>query len=199
MPAKKKALGNTEPETITLQLEGRSIQAQQISPGIYKPIQSGGGSAMKRTDQVYPGGPTRGELGVSDTMPPLSQSTNKPIVPPPVSPSPPAAPFTLGAVGTLITQGFITDLTEYNAQFVGRAAFPVYDKMRRTSSPIAAALSAISLPALLTDWQVKPATDATEPGGQFAQELADFVEDNFMEDLRLPGGQADSRRRVGGP
>jgi len=143
--------------------------------------------AQTKGDEIFPGGPTRGEIGIPDTLHPLvSAAVSKPLIPPGPREEPRPTGLTLGAVGTLFTSGFLTDLQEYNAQFIGRQAFPVYDKMRRTSADVAAALAACMLPVLSAEWQVVPALAPNEPGYRFSVELADRVRNNLFGGLEMP-------------
>jgi len=143
---------------------------------------------------LYPGGPTRGEMGIPDAARPvLTPTASRPMAPPTERPERPATPMTLGAVGTLFTAGFLTDLQEYNAQFIGRNAFPYYDKMFRTSVPVRASLRACWLPIETAEWEVRPALNPNEPGYEFAVELADMVRENLFGGLETPmrtGGYA---------
>jgi len=143
---------------------------------------------------LYPGGPTRGEMGIPDAARPvLTPTASRPMAPPSERPERPATPMTLGAVGTLFTAGFLTDLEEYNAQFIGRNALPYYDKMFRTSVPVRASLRACWLPIETAEWEVRPALNPNEPGYEFAVELADMARENLFGGLETPmrtGGYA---------
>jgi len=51
---------------------------------------------------------------------------------------------------------------------------------------VAAALAACQLPIQSAKWQVMPGSDESEPGYQFAKQLADFVEANLFGGLETP-------------
>ncbi len=91
-----------------------------------------------------------------------------------------------GAVGTANFSGFVRDLGEYNAALEGLAAFPVYEKMRRSDADVRAALLACKLPIRAADYQIIPGATESDPDYAFAREIAKFVEDNLFTGLESP-------------
>jgi len=182
------------------ELTGKTSRYAVLADGVYArltPDQSLPSiSTVPATQEtpLYPGGPTRGEMGIPDAARPvLTPTASRPMAPPTERPERPVTTMTLGAVGTLFTAGFLTDLQEYNAQFIGRNALPYYDKMFRTSVPVRASLRACWLPIETAEWEVRPALNPNDQGYQFAVELADMVRENLFGGLETPmrtGGYA---------
>ena len=95
---------------------------------------SGYSAAVPAPPQAPAGGDTPGKRGLPGS--PVERSTAQAL--PDLT--------TIGAAGTPVLSGFITDLQEYNPQMRGRTALAVYEQMRRSDADVAAALAACKLP-----------------------------------------------------
>ncbi len=91
-----------------------------------------------------------------------------------------------GAAGTPIFYGFVRDLGEYNPKFAGRAAFRLYEQMRRSDADVAASLAACKFPIRAADWQVVPGLAESDPGFARAKEISAFVRENLFGGLESP-------------
>jgi phage gp29-like protein len=106
-------------------------------------------------------------------------------IPAPARPKPaePARPdgAEVGATGTPILSGFLSDIGEYNTDFSGGpfSSFKTFEKMRRSDAQVAATLAAIKLPIRSAKWEVRPPEDATPA----EQEAAEFARKCLLEDL----------------
>jgi hypothetical protein len=72
-------------------------------------------------------------------------------------------------------------LPEYVPDLVGKQAIRTYDKMRRSSAQVHAALSMVKTPILTAPWYMNPASDAP-----IDREVAQFVSENLFNRLRRP-------------
>lgn len=97
----------------------------------------------------------------------------------------------IGATGTAIISGFLEDMQEYNPQMVGRYAIPTFEEMRRSDADVASTLTACKLPILIADKVLQPGVPDNHPDYKFAQELAEFVEDNLFGGLEYENATGD--------
>jgi hypothetical protein len=104
----------------------------------------------------------------------LSQYPNMPKVPDdkPLLPS-------LGATGTAIFSGIITDNGEYNPDFFWRDGLEIYERMRRNDAQIRAVIKMMELPLRRATWTIEPFSDDPRD-----EEIASFVETCLFHDMR---------------
>lgn len=133
--------------------------------------------------RIFPGGPTIGEYGL-DSFSVLTTPYAADAVP---EPNPQGRPesttSSIGAAGTAIYSGFVTDLGEYKASLMGNNAFPTWEQMRRSDPDVYAGLLACKLPVRAAQYQIIPGATAADPNHKLALEIAKFVEDNLFGGL----------------
>lgn len=93
---------------------------------------------------------------------------------PPSEPEKQKLGIEMGAVGTEMFAGYITD--DFNPNLSFPQSIDIYEEMRRSDGTVAAVLDAVKLPILEAEWRVQPASDDKRD-----MEIAEFVERNLFE------------------
>jgi hypothetical protein len=128
-------------------------QPWQSTPTQYTPQSSANWPGKSGAQTQYP------------TMPEIP--TNKPYLP------------SLGATGTAIFSGIITESGEYNPDFFWRDGLEIYERMRRNDAQIRAVIKTMELPLRRATWSIEPFSDDPQD-----VEIASFVETCLFHDMR---------------
>lgn len=133
--------------------------------------------------RVFPGGPEIGEYGIEPYSVLQTPYAADAVPEPNPQGRPESTTSSIGAAGTAIYSGFVTDLGEYKASLMGNNAFPTWEQMRRSDPDVYAGLLSCKLPVRAAQYQIIPGATAADPNHKLALEIAKFVEDNLFGGL----------------
>ncbi len=133
--------------------------------------------------RVFPGGPEVGEYGIGPASVLQTPYAADAVPEPNPQGMPASTTAAIGAAGTAIYSGFVTDLGEYKGNLMGNNAFPTWERMRRSDPDVYAGLLACKLPVRAATFQVVPGSAENDTDRKFAIEIAKFVEDNLFGGL----------------
>ncbi len=85
-----------------------------------------------------------------------------------------------GATGTVFFAGMLASEEEYNPDLKGIKGLETMDKMRRGDGQVKASLLACTLPLLVANWDIEPASSSPKD-----VEIADSLRHNLFEDMSI--------------